>query len=91
MPVLVLAAKLCPPGSGGNFVCHFDVHFQRRRCCWRSGGRWSNSAVRVTRDDFGNLALLIAVSSLSSQLPLPLLSLLPDESPDADGAWTKID
>jgi len=45
----------------------------------------------VSRDNFENLALLIAICNLSSLLPLPLLGLLPDESRNADGAQTKND
>ncbi|OEL36321.1 Folate-biopterin transporter 1, chloroplastic [Dichanthelium oligosanthes] len=44
----------------------------------------------VTRDNFENLPLLITVCNLSSLLPLPLLGLLPDESP-TDSAQRKND
>jgi hypothetical protein len=42
----------------------------------------------VTGDNFENLAVLIAVCNLTSLLPLPLLGLLPDETP-TDSAQTK--
>ncbi|KAK3149073.1 hypothetical protein QOZ80_3AG0212620 [Eleusine coracana subsp. coracana] len=91
MPVLVLAAKLCPPGVEATLFATLMSISNAGGVAGGLVGAGLTQLLGVTREDFGNLALLIAVSNLSSLLPLPLLNLLPDESPDADNTQTKID
>uniref|UniRef100_A0A0A9HT83 Major facilitator superfamily (MFS) profile domain-containing protein n=1 Tax=Arundo donax TaxID=35708 RepID=A0A0A9HT83_ARUDO len=91
MPVLVLAAKLCPPGVEATLFATLMSISNAGGIAGGLVGTGLTQLLGVTRDNFGNLALLIVVCNLSSLLPLPLLNLLPDESPDTDSSHTKID
>ncbi|KAL5210273.1 hypothetical protein ABZP36_005896 [Zizania latifolia] len=91
MPVLVLAAKLCPPGVEATLFATLMSISNAGGVTGGLLGAGLTQLLGVTKDDFENLALLIAVCNLSSLLPLPLLGLLPDESPGADNGQTKVD
>ncbi|CAE8584243.1 unnamed protein product, partial [Polarella glacialis] len=78
MPILVLAARLCPPGieaspwqllmsvlNLASFVASFI-------------GAWLTDYLHVTDKDFANLPLLVFICNLSGLLPLALLQLVPD-------------
>ncbi|KAL5198224.1 hypothetical protein ABZP36_001736 [Zizania latifolia] len=89
MPVLVLAAKLCPPGMEATL---FATLMSISNAGSVSGGLIGAGLTQlfgVTKDSFKNLPLLIVICNLSSLLPLPLLGLLPDESGNADDGETK--
>uniref|UniRef100_A0A0E0LHN4 Major facilitator superfamily (MFS) profile domain-containing protein n=1 Tax=Oryza punctata TaxID=4537 RepID=A0A0E0LHN4_ORYPU len=80
MPVLVLAAKLCPPGMEATL---FATLMSISNAGSVSGGLVGAGLTQffgVTKDSFKNLALLIVICNLSALLPLPLLGLLPEES-----------
>ncbi|XP_066333260.1 folate-biopterin transporter 1, chloroplastic-like [Miscanthus floridulus] len=91
MPVLVLAAKLCPPGVEATLFATLMSISNAGGVAGGLVGAGLTQLLGVSRDNFENLALLIAVCNLSSLLPLPLLGLLPDESPNANGSQTKND
>ncbi|KAL6636768.1 hypothetical protein ACP70R_024340 [Stipagrostis hirtigluma subsp. patula] len=91
MPVLVLAAKLCPPGVEATLFATLMSISNAGGVAGGLVGAGLTQLLGVTRDSFENLALLIVVCNLSSLLPLPLLNLLPDESPDTDNVQTKIE
>jgi folate/biopterin transporter len=77
MPVLVLAARLCPPGveatlfallmSVVNFSGLVSYEFGALIMHW----------LGVTDKNFDNLWLLVLITNLSTLLPLPLLGWLP--------------
>ncbi|PVH31078.1 hypothetical protein PAHAL_9G053100 [Panicum hallii] len=90
MPVLVLAAKLCPPGVEATLFATLMSISNAGSVAGGLVGAGLTQFLGVTRDNFENLALLIAVCNLTSLLPLPLLGLLPDESP-TDSSQTKND
>lgn len=78
MPVLILAARLCPPGIEATF-------FALLMSISNFGGTVSNElgallthALQVTESNFENLWLLVLLTNLSTLLPLPLLGLLPN-------------
>uniref|UniRef100_A0A0E0D852 Major facilitator superfamily (MFS) profile domain-containing protein n=1 Tax=Oryza meridionalis TaxID=40149 RepID=A0A0E0D852_9ORYZ len=91
MPVLVLAAKLCPPGVEATLFATLMSISNAGGVTGGLLGAGLTQFLGVTKDNFQNLALLIVVCNLSSLLPLPLLGLLPDESPGVDSEQTKVD
>ncbi|KAL1536130.1 hypothetical protein AAHA92_28825 [Salvia divinorum] len=77
MPVLVLAARICPDGMEATL---FATLMSVSNCGSVLGGLIGAGLTQllgVTKDEFSNLASLIILCSLSSLLPLPLLGLLP--------------
>jgi folate/biopterin transporter len=77
MPVLVLAARLCPPGVEATlFALLMSVFNLAGLVSYESGAvlmHWFG----ITENNFTNLALLIVLTNLSTLLPLPLLGWLP--------------
>uniref|UniRef100_A0ACD5UPB5 Uncharacterized protein n=1 Tax=Avena sativa TaxID=4498 RepID=A0ACD5UPB5_AVESA len=88
MPVLVLAAKLCPPGMEATLFATLMSVSNAGSVTGGLVGAGLTKLLGVTRESFGNLPLLIIICNLSSLLPLPLLGLLPDEE-DSDNEGTK--
>ncbi|MFN5856582.1 MAG: folate/biopterin family MFS transporter [Pseudanabaenaceae cyanobacterium] len=80
MPILVLAARLCPEGIEATlFAVLMSVLNIAALSSYQLGAlltHWFG----VTETNFDNLALLVTVTNLSSLLPLPFLRWLPDES-----------
>lgn len=77
MPVLVLAARLCPPGVEATlFALLMSVVNLAGLLSYESGAllmHWMG----ITEHNFSNLALLVVLTNLSTLLPLPLLGWLP--------------
>ncbi len=78
MPVLILAARLCPRGIEATF-------FALLMSIWNCAGSLSHEfgallthALHVTETDFVNLWKLVLITNLTTLLPLPLLGLVPD-------------
>ncbi len=78
MPVLILAARLCPRGIEATF-------FALLMSIWNCAGSLSHEfgallthALHVTETDFANLWKLVLITNLTTLLPLPLLGLVPD-------------
>ncbi|KAG1348259.1 Folate-biopterin transporter 1, chloroplastic [Cocos nucifera] len=86
MPVLVLAARLCPSGMEATLFATLMSISNGGSVAGGLLGAGLTQLLGVTKDSFGNLALLIIICNLSSLLPLPLLGLLPEENPDASNA-----
>lgn len=80
MPVLVLAARLCPPGVEATLfallmsIVNFSgfVSYQL--------GALLMKYLHVTESNFDQLWLLVLITNLSGMLPLPLLGWLPGAS-----------
>ncbi|EPS67298.1 hypothetical protein M569_07475, partial [Genlisea aurea] len=79
MPVLVLAARLCPEGMEATLFATLMSILNGGGMVGGLMGAGLTQALGVTRDRFDNLGLLIVVCNLSSLLPLPLLRLIPDD------------
>jgi folate/biopterin transporter len=77
MPVLVLAAKLCPPGVEATlFALLMSIVNVAGLVSYESGAlltHWFG----ITETEFHNLALLIVLTNLASLLPLPFIRWLP--------------
>ncbi|KAG0466074.1 hypothetical protein HPP92_017654 [Vanilla planifolia] len=82
MPVLVLAARLCPPGMEATLFATLMSISNGGSVTGGLTGAGLTQLLGITRDSFENLSLLITVCNLSSLLPLPLLGLLPAEMPE---------
>ncbi|NJP08151.1 MAG: folate/biopterin family MFS transporter [Leptolyngbyaceae cyanobacterium RU_5_1] len=77
MPVLVLAARLCPPGIEATlFALLMSVVNLAGLVSYESGAVLMNW-FGITDTNFTNLALLIVITNLTTLLPLPLLGWLP--------------
>ncbi|GAB4367362.1 MAG: folate/biopterin family MFS transporter [Elainellaceae cyanobacterium] len=78
MPVLVLAARLCPPGVEATlFALLMSVTNLAGLLSYEFGAlltQW----LGVTETNFENLWLLVLITNLSTLLPLPFLGLLPN-------------
>ncbi|HIK42304.1 folate/biopterin family MFS transporter [Thermoleptolyngbya sp. M55_K2018_002] len=77
MPVLILAARLCPPGVEATlFALLMSITNLAALVSYELGAglmHW----LGVTEDNFSNLWLLVIITNLSTLLPLPFLGWLP--------------
>ncbi len=80
MPVLVLSARLCPPGVEATLFALLMSIVNLSGLLSHELGALLTHWLQVTETDFGNLWLLVLITNLSTLLPLPLLSLLPETS-----------
>ncbi|KAJ9154292.1 hypothetical protein P3X46_027645 [Hevea brasiliensis] len=82
MPVLVLAAKLCPEGMEATLFATLMSISNGGSVLGGLIGAGLTQLFGVTKDSFDNLAFLIILCNLTSLLPLPLLGLLPSDTSD---------
>ncbi|XP_043707348.1 folate-biopterin transporter 1, chloroplastic-like [Telopea speciosissima] len=82
MPVLVLAARLCPQGMEATLFATLMSISNGGSVVGGLLGAGLTQFFGVTKENFDNLALLIVLCNISSLFPLPLLGLLPSDSPD---------
>ncbi|XP_016557375.1 folate-biopterin transporter 1, chloroplastic isoform X2 [Capsicum annuum] len=82
MPVLVLAARICPQGMEATLFATLMSISNGGSVLGGLIGAGLTQVFGVTKDRFDNLAFLIVLCNLSSLLPLPLLGLLPGDEPD---------
>ncbi|MGG6296848.1 folate/biopterin family MFS transporter [Leptolyngbya sp. AN02str] len=79
MPVLVLAARLCPPGVEATlFALLMSVTNLASLLSYEFGAGLMH-LLKVTESDFHNLWLLVVITNLSTLLPLPFLGWLPSQ------------
>ncbi len=77
MPVLVLAARLCPPGVEATLFALLMSIYNLAGLISHEGGALLMHWLKVTETNFDNLWLLVIITNLSTLLPLPLLNWLP--------------
>ncbi|XP_038906679.1 folate-biopterin transporter 1, chloroplastic isoform X2 [Benincasa hispida] len=82
MPVLVLAARICPEGMEATLFATLMSIFNGGGLVGGLVGAAMTHLFGISKDRFDNLTTLVILCNLSSLLPLPLLGLLPEESPD---------
>ncbi|XP_021747475.1 folate-biopterin transporter 1, chloroplastic isoform X1 [Chenopodium quinoa] len=82
MPILVLAAKLCPEGVEATLFATLMSISNAGSVLGGLIGAGLTQVFGVTKDRFDHLAALIILCNLSSLLPLPLLSFLPADDFD---------
>jgi len=78
MPVLVLAARLCPPGIEATLFALLMSVANTAGIVSRELGAILMHWMNITPTNFENLWLLVVVTNLSTLLPLPLLRWLPE-------------
>jgi len=84
MPVLVLAARLCPPGIEATlFALLMSVNNLGGLLSHESGALLTY-LLGVTETNFDRLWLLVLITNLSTLLPLAFLGLLPASDPKAE-------
>lgn len=80
MPVLVLSARLCPPGVEATLFALLMSVVNLSGLLSNELGALLTHWLQVTETDFTNLWLLVLITNTSTLLPLPLLKLLPATS-----------
>jgi folate/biopterin transporter len=80
MPVLVLSARLCPPGVEATLFALLMSILNLAGLLSHELGALLTHWLGITETEFGNLWLLVLITNLSTLLPLPLLFLLPATS-----------
>eukprot|EP00897_Mesotaenium_endlicherianum_P002811 jgi/Mesen1/2558/ME000162S01689 len=78
MPVLVLAAKLCPPGVEATLFATLMSVSNGGGVTGGLIGSFLTNKFGITSENFDNLAILLVICNASSLLTLPFLKLLPD-------------
>lgn len=86
MPVLVLSARICPPGIEATLFALLMSILNLAGLISHELGAVLTHWLGVTETNFDRLWLLITLTNLSSLLPLPLLFFLPDTSSQGGGS-----
>lgn len=82
MPVLVLAARLCPDGVEATLFATLMSLLNGGSFLGSALGSGLTGIFGVTSDNFDNLAPLVALCTLLTLAPLPFLRLLPKQVQD---------
>ncbi|MEM7553161.1 MAG: folate/biopterin family MFS transporter [Cyanobacteria bacterium P01_A01_bin.84] len=80
MPVLVLAARLCPPGVEATLFALLMSVSNLAGLVSHELGALLMHLLKVTETNFDNLWLLVTITGLSTLLPLPFINWLPAAS-----------
>ncbi|MBD0336873.1 MAG: folate/biopterin family MFS transporter, partial [Cyanobacteria bacterium Co-bin13] len=80
MPVLVLSARLCPPGVEATLFALLMSIVNLAGLLSHELGALLTYWLGVTENQFDHLWLLVLITNLTTLLPLPLLFLLPSTS-----------
>ena len=83
MPILVLSARLCPPGIEATLFALLMSIFNLAGFLSHELGGLLTYLLGVTENNFDRLWLLVVLTNLSTLLPLPLIKLLPAKDPKA--------
>jgi folate/biopterin transporter len=81
MPVLILAARLCPPGIEATLFAMLMSVLNLSGLVSKEGGAILTHFLGVTDTNFDQLWLLVLITNLGSMLPLIFIKLLPDQDP----------
>ncbi|PSO47333.1 MAG: folate/biopterin family MFS transporter [Cyanobacteria bacterium SW_9_44_58] len=81
MPVLVLSARLCPPGIEATLFALLMSIFNLAGFFSHELGGLLTSLLGVTENNFDRLWLLVVLTNVSTLLPLPLINFLPATDP----------
>jgi folate/biopterin transporter len=81
MPVLILAARLCPPGIEATLFAMLMSVLNLAGLVSKEGGAILTHVLGVTDTNFDRLWLLVLITNVGSVLPLVFIKLLPNEDP----------
>ena len=81
MPVLVLAARLCPPGIEATLFALLMSVLNLAGLVSKEGGAILTHILGITDTNFDKLWVLVLISNLTSLLPLIFINLLPTQEP----------
>ena len=84
MPVLVLSARLCPPGVEATLFALLMSIWNLSGLLSHELGALLTSWLGVTESNFDKLWLLVIITNLSTLLPLPFLGWLPLGDPQTE-------
>lgn len=84
MPVLVLAARLCPPGVEATLFALLMSVTNLAGLLSYEFGAFLMHWLGITEDNFQSLWLLVVIANLSTLLPLPFVNWLPKGDPQAE-------
>lgn len=79
MPILVLAARICPPGVEATLFALLMSVLNLAGLVSHEGGALLTHVLGVTETNFDRLWLLVVITNASTLLALPFLRLLPDQ------------
>lgn len=79
MPVLVLAARICPPGVEATLFALLMSVTNLAGLVSHETGAALMHYLGVTENNFDNLWLLVTITNLSTLLPLPFINWLPEK------------
>lgn len=91
MPVLVLSARLCPPGVEATLFALLMSIVNLAGLLSHELGALLTHWLNVTDTQFDNLWLLVVITNVTTLLPLPLLRLLPHSTAQQDTAQLSAD
>ncbi|MGF1537676.1 MAG: folate/biopterin family MFS transporter [Elainellaceae cyanobacterium] len=88
MPILVLAARICPPGVEATLFALLMSVLNLARLVSHEGGALLTKVLGITEASFEHMWVLVLIANVSTLLPLLFLRLLPDDNIDtaADSA-----
>ncbi|MEB3232487.1 MAG: folate/biopterin family MFS transporter [Leptolyngbyaceae bacterium] len=81
MPLLVLAARICPVGIEATLFALLMSVFNGASLVSQEGGAILTHLLGITETNFDQMWLLVLITTLSSLLPLPFLGLLSSSDP----------
>ncbi|MEG4584379.1 folate/biopterin family MFS transporter [Microcoleus sp. MOSTC5] len=84
MPVLILSARLCPPGVEATLFALLMSIVNLAGLLSHEGGALLTHLLGITDRNFDNLWLLVIITNLSTLLPLLFLNWLPAESTESN-------
>jgi folate/biopterin transporter len=84
MPVLILAAQLCPPGVEATMFAILMSICNLAGIVSHESGALLTHWLGVTDTNFENLRWLVLVTNLATLLPLPMLRWVPNSVSDAE-------
>ncbi|MBD2692010.1 folate/biopterin family MFS transporter [Anabaena catenula] len=86
MPVMVLAARICPLGIEATLFALLMSIFNLGGAISKELGALSMQCLGITDTNFDALWLLVIITNLSALLPLPFLNWLPVEQEESEMA-----